>query len=89
MRHPGSKAAGAAMTGMCMLKEDELNQLYVSAQACGSGVAATLIKDAESSFATSGVKIAWLACAIGNYCAARFYEKCGWRRMGEFVYYLD
>ncbi|WP_338156931.1 GNAT family N-acetyltransferase [Acidiphilium multivorum] len=74
---------------MRMLKDDELNQLYVSAQARGSGVAAALIKDAESSFATSGVKIAWLACAIGNCRAARIYEKCGWRRIGEFVYHLD
>ena len=28
---------------------------------------------------------AWLACAIGNDRAARFYEKCGWTRMGTMI----
>jgi RimJ/RimL family protein N-acetyltransferase len=28
----------------------------------------------------AGVETAWLACAVGNERAARFYEKCGWRR---------
>jgi len=28
------------------------------------------------------VTTAWLACAIGNERAARFYEKHGWRRAG-------
>ena len=27
----------------------------------------------------------WLACAIGNDRAARFYEKNGWRRTGTIV----
>ena len=29
------------------------------------------------------VEVAWLACAIGNDRAARFYEKSGWRRAGR------
>jgi len=72
-----------------MLKDDELYQLYVSAQARGSGVAAALMADAEARLAASGVKTAWLACAIGNERAARFYEKCGWRRAGTFVSELE
>ena len=52
----------------------------------GSGVAAALIDDAEARLAASGVDKAWLACAIGNQRAARFYEKCGWRRAASVVY---
>jgi hypothetical protein len=31
------------------------------------------------------VELAWLACAVGNMRAARFYEKSGWHRAGTFV----
>src|SRR5215510_8388756 len=34
--------------GFCIVKGKELDQLYVSAEARGSGVAAMLIKDAEA-----------------------------------------
>jgi GNAT superfamily N-acetyltransferase len=44
-----------------MLKGDELYQLYVSAPARGSGVAAALVADAEARLAEGGVKTAWLA----------------------------
>jgi GNAT superfamily N-acetyltransferase len=50
-----------------------------------SGVAAALVADAEACLAENGVETAWLACAIGNERAARFYEKCGWRRAGTMV----
>jgi ribosomal protein S18 acetylase RimI-like enzyme len=72
-----------------MLKGDELYQLYVSAEARGTGVAAALIADAEARLAAHGVRTAWLACAIGNDRAARFYEKSGWRRAGTVVSELD
>jgi GNAT superfamily N-acetyltransferase len=72
--------------GFCMLKGDELNQLYVSAEARGTGVAAALVADAEARLAAHGVELAWLACAVGNERAARFYEKCGWRRAGTVAY---
>lgn len=68
--------------GFCTLKGDELYQLYVAADARGTGVANILINDAESRLAAAGITTAWLACAIGNDRAARFYEKCGWRRSG-------
>jgi ribosomal protein S18 acetylase RimI-like enzyme len=80
--------AGAAV-GFSMLKGDELYQLFVSAQARGAGVAAALIDDAEARLAASGVGTAWLACAIGNERAARFYEKRGWRRVGTMMNQLD
>jgi GNAT superfamily N-acetyltransferase len=71
--------------GFCMLKGDELYQLYVAAESRGSGVAAALMADAEDRLAKSGVATAWLACAIGNERAARFYEKSGWHRTGVVV----
>jgi GNAT superfamily N-acetyltransferase len=73
----------------CMLKDDEVYQFYVSAQARGTGVAATLMADAERRLATRGVEIPWLACAIGNDRAARFYEKSGWHRAATVVSELE
>lgn len=75
--------------GFCLLKGDELYQLYVSAEARGTGAAAALVADAEERLAGDGVELAWLACAVGNERAARFYEKCGWRRAGTVVYQPD
>jgi ribosomal protein S18 acetylase RimI-like enzyme len=72
-----------------MLKGDELYQLYVAAQSRGSGVAAALIDDAEAELAKAGVRTAWLACAIGNDRAARFYEKRGWHRTGTMINQLE
>jgi ribosomal protein S18 acetylase RimI-like enzyme len=74
-----------APVGFYMLKADELYQLYVARAARGAGVAATLMADAERRLATRGVELAWLACAIGNERAARFYEKQGWRRASTVV----
>ena len=78
-----------APLGFSMLKDDELYQLYVSADARGSGVAAALINDAETQLAQSGYQTAWLACAIGNDRAARFYEKCGWQRVRNMINHLE
>jgi ribosomal protein S18 acetylase RimI-like enzyme len=71
--------------GFCILKGDELYQLFVAAESRGSGIATVLIADAETRFAESGVEVAWLECAIGNERAARFYEKCGWHRTGTMI----
>ena len=72
-----------------MLKGDELYQLYVSSQARGSGVAVALIFDAECRLRERGVHTAWLACAIGNDRAAKFYEKRGWLRTGTVTEQLE
>ena len=71
--------------GFAMVKDDELYQLFVAADARGTGVAAALIADAEERLADYGFRRAWLACAIGNDRAARFYEKQGWRRVGNMI----
>jgi ribosomal protein S18 acetylase RimI-like enzyme len=80
---PGSPA------GFCVVKDDELYQLFVSPGARGSGVAAALLADGEARLSAKGVATAWLACAIGNDRAARFYEKSGWRRVGTMINELD
>jgi ribosomal protein S18 acetylase RimI-like enzyme len=75
--------------GFSLVREDELSQLYVSAASRGSGVAAALLDEAESRMRHNGIETAWLACAVGNNRAARFYEKHGWRRAGTVTYEPD
>jgi GNAT superfamily N-acetyltransferase len=71
-----------APVGFYFLKGAELYQFYVSSNARGSGIAAVLMADAEARLRERDVHTAWLACAIGNDRAARFYEKRGWSRTG-------
>jgi GNAT superfamily N-acetyltransferase len=75
--------------GLCAIRGDELYLLYVSAEARGSGVAAALLADAETRLSQDGVEVAWLACAVGNERAARFYEKWGWHRVGTMIKQLQ
>jgi len=77
------------LLGFCIIKGNELYQLYVSAPSRGSGVAAALIADGEARLSENGVATAWLSCAIGNERAARFYEKCGWHRTGTMINQLE
>ena len=65
-------------TGLCITKDDELFQMYVASAARGTGLALSLMNDAEQILRARGVSRAWLSCAIGNERAARFYRKCGW-----------
>ena len=78
-----------APLGFAMLKGDELYQFYVASEARGAGVAAALMADAETQLSARGVETAWLACAIGNARAARFYEKSGWHLAKTVVSRLD
>lgn len=78
-----------APLGFCMVQGEELYQLFVAASARGSGVAAALLADGETRLAAAGVETAWLACAIGNERAARFYEKNGWQRTGVVTSRLE
>jgi ribosomal protein S18 acetylase RimI-like enzyme len=75
--------------GFSIIRDDELYQLFVAAPARGTGVANALIEDAEARLAARGIRTAWLACAIGNERAARFYEKRGWRRAGIVINYAE
>lgn len=88
---PDLRVAGprGAPVGFCVVKGNELYQLYVAAESRGSGVAAALMADAEARLSALGFETGWLACAIGNERAARFYEKHGWRRVGTMVNHLE
>jgi GNAT superfamily N-acetyltransferase len=88
---PSIRVAGprGSPGGFCIVRGDELYQLFVSAESRGSGIAAVLVADAEARLADSGIETAWLACAIGNERAARFYEKCGWTRAGTMVNHAE
>ena len=78
-----------APLGLCVVKGDELNQLFTSPEARGSGAAQALIVDAEARVAAAGHPVIWLDVVIENARAIRFYEKMGWRRKGEEVTPLD
>jgi len=73
------------LLGFCTVEGDELNQLFVARSARGTGIAAELLADGEKRLHKSGVTTAWLACAIGNDRAARFYTKCGWVNTGAAI----
>lgn len=83
-----AELSGTAV-GFCVIRGDELYQLFVAPEARGTGAAAALIADAEARLAAHGVRTTWLTCAIGNTRAARFYEKSGWRLAGTVVENLD
>lgn len=87
----GVRVAGAvgAPVGFYFLKGAELYQFYVSSNARGSGIASVLMADAEAHLRERSVHTAWLACAIGNNRAARFYEKCGWLRIGTVTDHVE
>lgn len=78
-----------APVGFHLVKDDELYQLFVAAPSRGSGVATALIADAEARLSENGVQTAWLACAIGNERAAKFYEKNGWHRTRTMINQAD
>ena len=69
---------GPDVAGFVMVRDDELEQIYVAASARGSGVAAALLLNAESAIGER-FDLAWLAVVDGNTRARRFYARNGWR----------
>ena len=69
---------GPMLAGFYLCKENEVNQFHIASQMRGSGFAATLMADAAAHLRANGHRTIWLACAIGNDRARRFYEKVGW-----------
>lgn len=74
-----------APTGLCVVRDDELHQIFTSPAARGTGAAQALIADAEARVRNAGQAKIWLDAAIGNDRARRFYEKMGWRMRGEEI----
>lgn len=75
-----------AVVGFVMVADDEVEQVYVSASHRGSGVADTLLREAEQVVAANGHEQAWLAVVGGNARARRFYERNGWTDQGRVDY---
>ena len=76
---------GTEVVGFATLHDDELEQLYVAASARGGGVAAALIRHAERAIAER-YSTAWLAVAVGNARARRFYARQGWSDVAALDY---
>jgi ribosomal protein S18 acetylase RimI-like enzyme len=74
------------IAGFIMVAGDEVEQVYVAASHRGTGVAGTLLTEAERLVKANGHTQAWLAVAPGNTRARRFYERQGWVDGGLFEY---
>ncbi|WP_306208673.1 GNAT family N-acetyltransferase [Actinoplanes sp. RD1] len=77
------------LAGFTVVDGEEVEQVYVAAAHRGTGVAATLLTDAEQQVAGAGHGTAWLAVAPGNTRARRFYERQGWSDGGGFTYVAE
>jgi ribosomal protein S18 acetylase RimI-like enzyme len=82
----GDDAADGEVAGFVIVVEAEVEQVYVSRDHRGSGVAGVLIAEAERQVRAHGHPEAWLAVATGNARARRFYERSGWTDAGAFDY---
>lgn len=77
---------GDQVAGFVMVVGDEVEQVYVSRDHRGSGIAGVLLGEAERQVKALGHSEAWLAVATGNVRARRFYERSGWSDAGAFDY---
>jgi ribosomal protein S18 acetylase RimI-like enzyme len=75
---------GDTVAGFVMVVDDEVEQVYVATRHRGSGVAATLLDEAERLVRENGHERAWLAVVAGNERARRFYSRQGWIDEGLF-----
>jgi putative acetyltransferase len=75
--------------GFVVVKRDEVEQIYVDRTARGSGVAATLLHQAETEIRSAGHRLAWLAVVAGNQRARAFYSRHGWRDSGPISYLAE
>jgi GNAT superfamily N-acetyltransferase len=77
---------GGEVAGFVMVADDEVEQVFVSRDHRGSGVANVLLVEAERLVRANGHAETWLAVVDGNARARRFYERNGWRDEGLFDY---
>jgi ribosomal protein S18 acetylase RimI-like enzyme len=78
-------ATSAGVVGFVVVREDEVEQIFVAGAARGQGVADALLEHAERVIAAR-FPVAWLAVVEGNARARRFYERNGWRDTRGFDY---
>ncbi len=74
------RVAGAkgAPLGLCLIKGNHIDQLYIARQARGTGLATALLREGEDRLRASGISDALLDCAALNHRAAHFYSREGW-----------
>jgi GNAT superfamily N-acetyltransferase len=82
-------ADNGEVAGFVIVVGDEVEQVYVSADHRGTGVAGMLLAEAERLVAADGHQRAWLAVVDGNARARRFYERSGWTDDGMFDYQAE
>jgi putative acetyltransferase len=75
-----------AVAGFVMVVGDEVEQVFVAPGHRGTGLAGTLLDEAERQVAAGGHDVAWLAVVDGNARARRFYESRGWTDEGDLPY---
>jgi GNAT superfamily N-acetyltransferase len=73
------------VAGFVTVHDDEVEQLYVAAEARGRGVADRLLDHAEHAIA-EGHDRAWLAVVAANQRARAFYARRGWADAGPLAY---
>jgi ribosomal protein S18 acetylase RimI-like enzyme len=73
------------VVGFASVAEDELTSLYVDPAAQGAGVGSRLLADAEERIRAAGHPRAWLYVYADNGQGRAFYERHGWRLVGELV----
>jgi GNAT superfamily N-acetyltransferase len=77
------------LVGFVVVKDDEVEQLYVDRSARGTGVAAMLLRTGEAEIRRAGHRRAWLAVVAGNQRARSFYARLGWRDSGPMSYLAE
>jgi ribosomal protein S18 acetylase RimI-like enzyme len=75
--------------GFVVVKDDEVEQIYVDRAVRGTGVAAMLLRKAEAEIRGAGHRHAWLAVVAGNQRARSFYSRLGWRDAGPMSYLAE
>ena len=77
---PNARTSGpvGAPHGLCIVKGEYLDQLYIAPSERGTGLAARLLADAETRIRESGHTQARLTAIAENHRALAFYQKHGW-----------
>jgi GNAT superfamily N-acetyltransferase len=71
------------VVGYASVAADQLTSLYVDPAAQGAGVGGRLLDDALDRLRAAGHAVAWLWVFIANAQGRAFYERRGWRVIGE------
>jgi diamine N-acetyltransferase len=79
---------GDAPTGVDGARPRELARLYVRRRCIGAGLGATLMRRVLDDAHADGRDVLWLGVWEHNARARRFYEKWGFREVGEVPYQL-